>query len=273
MEVGKNVCMTDAFGSVNKLVSFSVFGSDSKYLEGVKNNVEVIYECMPGWGVVIYCDSLNHASLKDFDSRILLICRERASSGLEGMFWRYEACGLPNADAVIFRDSDSLIGAREIDLVNEWLRASQEVHIIRDHPTHSVPIMGGMFGVRGSARISLYELIKSRTSGVGTAYFADQDFLGRQFYPLIKSRALVHTNHVRFLGEYALPIRGALAQEDFIGAYSFAKNDERERWLKLWRESGPKTYLLHCWQGPKLARSIAKRLPVGRIKFGCRWCL
>ena len=68
------------------------------------------------------------------------------------------------------RDLDSLITEREAAAVLEWQQPEYDnrpVHIMRDHPSHGVPILGGMWGVdlgrmdarkrmRGFWRRSLY---------------------------------------------------------------------------------------------------------------------
>ncbi len=46
------------------------------------------------------------------------------------------------------RDLDSHISLREATAVAEWAASNRSYHIMRDHPFHSVEILGGMFGMR-----------------------------------------------------------------------------------------------------------------------------
>ena len=47
------------------------------------------------------------------------------------------------------RDADSHISLREQAAVLEWQShvAQEPLHVMRDNPHHSVPILGGMFGL------------------------------------------------------------------------------------------------------------------------------
>lgn len=256
------------------IISFSVFGTDEKYRKGMVDNIEAARSIFPDWHLIVYCDEPSHQHLiKYAGQRVQIILRAKQSSNMEGMFWRFEAANLPQANAVIFRDCDSILTRREKLIVDEWLNSRFDVHIIRDHPMHTVPILGGMFGVRGHAAKLLGQLLSERGEQPGTAYFGDQVFLGQQFYHHIKHRALVHTSFVRFLFEYAAPIPDGEPADLFIGAYAQASHEEQEEARTIRANTEPRTLLLHCWQGFKLARSIAKRLPIPGIRYHCRWCI
>ena len=56
---------------------------------------------------------------------------------------------------VLSRDLDSRLSAREEAATQEWLHSGLAVHAMRDHPHHTQPLMGGMWGARlgaGEAR-------------------------------------------------------------------------------------------------------------------------
>jgi hypothetical protein len=42
------------------------------------------------------------------------------------------------------RDSDSRIIPREEEAVRDWLASNKTYHIMRDHPAHCIPILGGI---------------------------------------------------------------------------------------------------------------------------------
>jgi hypothetical protein len=46
-------------------------------------------------------------------------------------------------DVLMSRDSDSRIIPREEAAVREWLASDRIFHIMRDHPYHCIPILGG----------------------------------------------------------------------------------------------------------------------------------
>ena len=56
----------------------------------------------------------------------------------------------------VSRDLDSRFGDRESAAVSEWLSSSNSsFHVMRDHPEHAVPMLGGAWGVRMDLRQGL----------------------------------------------------------------------------------------------------------------------
>ena len=71
--------------------------------------------------------------------------------GLEGKFgmlWRYAPMADRNVLEWHSRDLDATIIKREVDAVQEWKKTNLTFHVMRDHPSHTTEILGGMFGVR-----------------------------------------------------------------------------------------------------------------------------
>ena len=56
----------------------------------------------------------------------------------------------PQATHMVSRDLDSLINQREKDAVQEWLASDKAFHFMRDHPAHSIEVLGSGWGVRMS---------------------------------------------------------------------------------------------------------------------------
>ena len=44
---------------------------------------------------------------------------------------------------------------REVDATEEWLQSGKSLHVMRDHPFHSVPMLAGLWGTRktGSSEV------------------------------------------------------------------------------------------------------------------------
>ena len=49
----------------------------------------------------------------------------------------------PQVDLFMSRDLDSAPTQREADAVEEWLRSGKTLHVMRDHPSHTFPMLGG----------------------------------------------------------------------------------------------------------------------------------
>ena len=62
---------------------------------------------------------------------------------LNRMNWRYLPMIDPRVDRMMAKDTDSEVNDREFAAVNQWLRSDYTFHVMRDHPGHHFPIMGG----------------------------------------------------------------------------------------------------------------------------------
>ena len=73
--------------------------------------------------------------------------------------------------------------------VDEWLAGDKDFHIMRDHPYHAVPILGGMWGSRKGLFPDIHRETQKFTDD---RWQVDQDFLAEYAYPKIVDRACVH---------------------------------------------------------------------------------
>lgn len=97
----------------------------------------------------------------------------------------------PLVDMYMSRDLDSPILERETTIVRQWLQSNQTIHLIRDHPEHAIPILGGLWGIklneetswrRNMSRYLLTPDFVRRFTAV-----RDQDFLEQFLWPHIQS--------------------------------------------------------------------------------------
>lgn len=258
-----------------KIIAFSLFGSIERYRLGLIRNIEIAAHLFPDWVCLAYCDEENYKQLEHlhFDNARIIL-QQKESHGMSGMTWRLNACHDSENEVIIFRDTDSFLTPREKEIVDEWLASPLDVHLIRDHPLHTSPVMGGMFGVRDQSARLLSRVIKDHhATHRQTGYGDDQDFLTKHFYPKIIDRALVHTTSVRYLFEFALPIRPCQSEELFIGAYEFASYEEKERLNALRLATPPVTRLPPHWEHRPILKVLFKRLKRSNITYQCRWCI
>lgn len=66
------------------------------------------------------------------------------------MNWRFFPMLDPQVSHMVSRDLDSLISPREAAAVQEWLESDKAFHFMRDHPAHSIEILGSAWGIRMS---------------------------------------------------------------------------------------------------------------------------
>lgn len=173
-----------------KVVSFSLWGTSAKYTVGAVRNAELVRQMYPGWTARFYCGaSVPHdiiQQLKNCESEVILM---QSPGDWTGMFWRFNAAGDEDVDAMISRDCDSRISQREVDAVNAWINSDYLFHIMRDHPWHGTPILGGMWGVKAPLLRNMKQLTEQFEKG--NYWQIDQNFL-KLLYPHVEKYAMIH---------------------------------------------------------------------------------
>ncbi|XP_042875762.1 uncharacterized protein LOC122255625 [Penaeus japonicus] len=144
-------------GSGQRVITYALYGNNSIYLNGLKNNVNATRHVYPGWSVWLYTDPRGRHDdlcplLHDFPH--LFICdvtnlpAQGNVTGMRKMLWRALPLGDPHVDVTMSRDTDARILEREVSAVNEWLATNRTFHVMRDHHNHCARVMGGMWGMR-----------------------------------------------------------------------------------------------------------------------------
>lgn len=193
-----------------KVISFSLWGHDAKYCVGAIRNAQLAREIYPGWVTRFYVgknhpedigiqllqhgngweevamkkDVFNKFQSKDGLTEVIFLAQE---GDWRGMFWRFEAA--TDAEVMISRDCDSRLSHREKAAVNEWLASDKTFHIMRDHPWHGSPMLGGMWGVKGPNQIVMDLMAQWPQED---RYQTDQDFLKTMIYPIASKDAMIH---------------------------------------------------------------------------------
>lgn len=177
-----------------KVISYSLWGNDQKYIKGAFKNVDLASFFYPEWKCLFYCDIETvptHVVDKLSSKKNSMVVKiEQSKERDHGMFWRFYALECPEVELFMSRDCDSRITEREKISVTEWISSGKSFHVMRDHPHHSTPIMGGMWGARGEKLRNIKELI-GQYYGSGKwknpTYGVDQDFLRDFVWPIAKN--------------------------------------------------------------------------------------
>jgi len=180
---------------MKKIISFCLWGSNPRYTVGALKNAQLAKEIYPDWICRFYvakCVPMGIInSLFMMNNTEIYIMNEPGD--WNGMFWRFYAASDPNVDVVISRDTDSRLTQREKAAVDDWLSSDKDFHIMRDHPCHAAPIMGGMWGVRNSLLSNMSRLIKRFPKE--DRWQIDQDFLRNVIYPIVREESCVHDDY------------------------------------------------------------------------------
>jgi len=140
------------------VICFSLWGDNPFYTVGALKNIPLAEKYFNGWTCRFYIgpstpkDVVNQIEMED-NTEVILMTEDE---GWDGMYWRFYAMNDPDVDIMISRDVDCRLSNRDSHAVNEWLQSGKTLHIMRDHPMHSEPIMGGMWGCKTKR---MFELI------------------------------------------------------------------------------------------------------------------
>jgi hypothetical protein len=195
---------------MKKVISFSLWGDNPKYVVGALENIKLQKELFPTWESRIYCHEwikTNYLQkLKQSGAEIILKDEEPVNKHMDapGMFWRFEVLKDPDIERCMVRDTDGRLSIREKICLKDWERSGKEFHIIRDHPMHGTRIMGGMWGSTKDfiARINYDDLLNQFNKlEYNNMYATDQEFLARMIYPLVKDSACIHDDWMRYPDE------------------------------------------------------------------------
>ena len=220
---------------MKNVVAYSLWGDAPIYWIGAVRNIEQVKNYFPGWICRFYidnsCDEELIKTIKGDNVEVVLV---DSKDSFHGMFWRFWASEEEETDVFLSRDCDSRFSDREVTAIKEWLSSNKDFHIMRDHPYHGVPILGGMWGCRNGLmkEIGLSKLIeqwgKYERKGI------DQEFLGKFVYPLVKDKALEHCDFNLNFGGRLIPFPTRRENFEFVGDV-FDENDVRhhEHWQIL----------------------------------------
>lgn len=212
---------------MKNIVAYSLWGDGAMYWVGALKNIEQVKQYFPGWICRFYIDSnckqeLINTIVGDNVEVILVDSKD----SFHGMFWRFWAAEDPEVDIFLSRDCDSRFSEREVEAIKEWLSSDKDFHIMRDHPYHTVPILGGMWGCRNgilrgvNLSASIEKWNQFGRKGI------DQDYLGQVIYPFVKERSMEHSEfNLRFGGDIR-PFPTQRKDYEYVGDI-FDENDER----------------------------------------------
>jgi protein O-GlcNAc transferase len=177
---------------MTKIISFSLWGDNPKYTVGALKNAELAPVIYPGWLCRFYVDKTVPKNIYSELSSMsnTEVIHKDSYGDWTSMFWKFESSYDANAKIIIFRDTDSRLSLREKSAVDEWLNSDKAFHIMRDHPYHNFPILGGMWGYKNNNKYPMQILLESfnKTNNYGTDY----RFFAEQLYPLIGEDKIVH---------------------------------------------------------------------------------
>jgi hypothetical protein len=205
------------------VISFSLYGSSEKYLVGALKNVYLSKLFYPKWILRFYHSqnvpnkTLDLLQAKGAELRLI-----QNLPLTTAMYWRFLVLDDLTVDYYLIRDCDGRFTNRERVAVEEWLNSSFKFHAMRDHPFHSIPMMGGMWG--GSKFVFFKDIYKKLENITSFNYGDDQNFLSKYIYPFIKENLLVHDSFHCTEYKNSIPFPSKRMGNQHVGQ-AFDKND------------------------------------------------
>lgn len=204
-----------------KIFSFCLYGSYThKYYNGLLENLEILRTAFPDWYTVVYVGTDVSESFRNrLRGCYHCIVIPLSTTGPSLMLYRFCAIDNPDVEVMCVRDADSRVHERDQWTIREFVRSPYLFHILRDHAYHTMPIVGGMWGLkRGALSQSMSSLLQTRFT-VSAKFNDDQLFLQDVVYPKIKHLALVHTSNLyrASVEETIVRIPFPVQKKDFIG--------------------------------------------------------
>ena len=180
---------------MKKVISFCLWGKNPKYCIGAIKNAILANEIYPDWICRFYCsncipdETLNE--LRKFKNVEIILLNKDGN-------WKFNCSRFLcisdfGVDFMIFRDTDSRLNYREKYAVDEWIASENNLHIMRDHPSHAIfPIFAGMFGIKGKLILNIEQLLIDFEKHNKESYNYDQIFLANYIYPEFKNSLKIH---------------------------------------------------------------------------------
>lgn len=164
---------------MTKLVSFSVFGTSSKYHSGALANLELVRTILPDWKCAFFCGASVPSEMTDqLEALGGIVVRLALEQDQSATLWRYRAFSeFTGVERFLARDADSLITAREVAMIRDWERSDKDLFVIRDHPNHIWDVPGGLVGFKRSSENIVTKLRMVWSSPNRNYYGCDADLL------------------------------------------------------------------------------------------------
>jgi hypothetical protein len=169
------------------------------------------------------------------------------------MIERFYAIDEPDVELMMVRDADSRIHWRDRWCIREFVKSNFVAHTIRDNIEHTAKMMGGLWGLRKSAGISMRQAYATyhEDTTLGWRLAHDQNFLGDVIYPKVVDRMLIHySNGRRSPNEHAVEIPFVWSNDCYCGRTesNYVDKPQPSSKIKPFRLQGPVPSLTTLFQ-------------------------
>lgn len=214
-----------------RIIAYSLWGDDSRYLQGILDNARLIPHLYPGWTCRVYHDAtvpswlLKELQILDVET----VAMPSPGRLWEGLFWRFRVAADPDVERFLVRDADSVVNTRERAAVDAWIASGRQFHVMRDWYTHTDLILAGLWGGMGGVLPGIVEAMGDFLADRIPARTVDQEFLARHVWPAARPSVLIHDSLHPCLGARPFPQTGRLPAGQHVGQNATVTRQARWR--------------------------------------------
>lgn len=222
-------------------ISFSIWGTNPRYLRGALRNALLIPELYPGWRARFHFDD---SLPEEFIALLQGLGAEMqpmpaGQSLRQKLCWRFLVANDPGVGRFLVRDCDSVVSQREVRAVEHWLSSDSWFHVMRDWWSHTDPILAGLWGGISGVLPDLQPMLTGYTPSALETANVDQWFLRDVLWGSIRPHALIHDRCYRSEGSQPWPDADPGANVH-VGQDEFAaQRAQQAAWLNPWIRSYP----------------------------------
>jgi hypothetical protein len=176
------------------VVSFSLWGTNPRYLRGALDNAIALRQIYPEWVARFYVDdSVPAVLVEELKSLGAEISVEHANqSDRLRLAWRFRVANDKDVGYFLVRDVDSVVNQRERKAVDAWIASGKWFHVMRDWWTHTDLMLAGMWGGVAGVLPDMYKLLIEYRSPTLETPNIDQWFLRDCVWRYVRTSSLVH---------------------------------------------------------------------------------
>jgi len=219
-----------------RIISFSLWGNNPRYLRGALRNALLVADLYPDWVCRFHVD--DSAPKELLDTLVGLGAEVQLFSGpstiLSRLSWRFLVANDPEVGYFLVRDCDSVISLREARAVQDWIDSGAYFHVMRDWWSHTDLMLAGLWGGVAGILPDMTDLLQAYRTDSLTTPNIDQWFLRDEIWPRVRVSCRVHDRCLR-VGN-ATPFPGPLpASNHHVGQDEFtAHRQQQARLLGAW---------------------------------------
>ena len=154
-----------------KVFSFCLYGPPNPryYPVPMLQNIDLIGRHFPDWKVYLYTSPDVHAEfLQQVVRYSNVVLRPTGKVGIINMVERFFAIDESDVEIMFVRDADSHVHWKDRWAIRSFLSKPHfHAHAIRDHPEHTSSLMGGMWGIRKSAKLNISKQYEPPVDSLG----------------------------------------------------------------------------------------------------------